>query len=84
MASSGWTRQQNKMFERALAVYDRDTPDRWQNVATFVGGGKTVDDVRRHYQRLVEDVRRIESGDVPLPNYRSSAANDEQRYMNYN
>ncbi|CAI0436177.1 unnamed protein product [Linum tenue] len=66
----GWTPWQNKLFENAVAMFDRDTPDRWHNVARAVGGGKTVDDVQRHYDDLVEDVRRIESGRVPLPNYR--------------
>ncbi|KAG0458257.1 hypothetical protein HPP92_023106 [Vanilla planifolia] len=82
-SGSSWSRNQNKLFERALAVYDQDTPDRWQNVARFVGGGKTADEVRRHYQRLLEDVQRIESGHVPLPNYRSSDDSEEQRMENF-
>uniref|UniRef100_A0A453A0B9 Myb-like domain-containing protein n=1 Tax=Aegilops tauschii subsp. strangulata TaxID=200361 RepID=A0A453A0B9_AEGTS len=28
---AGWTPKQNKLFEQALAVNDRDTPDRWHN-----------------------------------------------------
>ncbi|PRQ27042.1 putative transcription factor MYB/SANT family [Rosa chinensis] len=73
MASSGsWTSRQNKMFENALAVYDKDTPDRWHNLARAVGG-KTAEEVKRHYERLVEDVNRIESGEVPLPNYTRSS-----------
>ncbi|MCI12470.1 protein RADIALIS-like 1-like, partial [Trifolium medium] len=55
---SAWTPRQNKQFERALAIYDRETPDRWQNVANMVG--KSVEDVKRHYEILKEDVRRIE------------------------
>lgn len=54
------------MFERALAVYDRDTPDRWHNVARYMGGVRSVEEVRRHYQLLVDDVAKIESGDVPF------------------
>lgn len=75
MSSSGsWTSRQNKMFENALAVYDKDTPDRWHNLARAVGG-KTAEEVKRHYEMLVEDVNKIESGQVPLPNYsRSSKA----------
>ena len=46
--SGSWTAEQNKAFERALAVYDRDTPNRWQNVARAVGG-KTAEEVKQHY-----------------------------------
>uniref|UniRef100_A0A9I9DS52 Myb-like domain-containing protein n=1 Tax=Cucumis melo TaxID=3656 RepID=A0A9I9DS52_CUCME len=73
-ASSSWTPNQNKAFERALAVFDKDTPDRWLNVANAVGGGKTPDEVKRHFDRLVEDVKHIESGRVPFPKYTSSSS----------
>ncbi|KAE8669986.1 Protein RADIALIS-like 6 [Hibiscus syriacus] len=57
--------------ERALAVYDKDTPDRWFNVAKAVGG-KTVEEVKMHYELMVNDVMKIESGQVPFPNYRTT------------
>ncbi|CAL1355879.1 unnamed protein product [Linum trigynum] len=69
-AAGSWTTWQNKLFENALAVFDKDTPDRWQNIAKAVGDGKTVDDIKRHYDDLVEDIRMIEAGEIPLPNYR--------------
>ncbi|GKD54912.1 RADIALIS-like protein 1 [Tanacetum coccineum] len=69
--SGSWTAKQNKAFERALAVFDKDTPDRWHNVAKAVPG-KTAEEVERHFQRLVEDISSIESGRVPFPYYRSS------------
>lgn len=72
--SGSWTAKQNKDFERALAVYDKDTPDRWYNVAQAVGG-KTAEEVKRHYELLLEDVKHIESGHVPFPNYRTTAGN---------
>ncbi|VAH23341.1 unnamed protein product [Triticum turgidum subsp. durum] len=68
---AGWTPQQNKLFEQALAVHDRDTPDRWHNVARAVGGGKSADDVKRYYELLVHDIARIEAGKVAFPAYRS-------------
>ncbi|XP_022981878.1 protein RADIALIS-like 3 [Cucurbita maxima] len=72
MASgSKWTAKQNKMFENALAIYDRDTPERWNNLARAVGG-KTAEEVKRHYENLVEDVNKIESGQVPFPAYTKS------------
>ncbi|XP_012834065.1 PREDICTED: protein RADIALIS-like 3, partial [Erythranthe guttata] len=69
--SSSWTPKQNKLFERALAVYDKETPDRWQNIARAVGG-KSVEEVKRHYEILVEDLKHIESGNIPFPYYRSN------------
>ncbi|XP_023547022.1 protein RADIALIS-like 3 [Cucurbita pepo subsp. pepo] len=67
-SSSSWSSKQNKVFENALTVYDKDSPDRWQNLASSVGG-KTAEEVKRHYEMLVEDVHNIETGRVPLPNY---------------
>ncbi|TVU20175.1 hypothetical protein EJB05_36373 [Eragrostis curvula] len=67
-----WTPKQNKLFEQALAVYDKDTPDRWSNIARAVGG-KSAEEVRRYYELLVEDVKHIESGKVSFPAYRCPA-----------
>ncbi|KAE8665891.1 Protein RADIALIS-like 6 [Hibiscus syriacus] len=65
-SSSSWTPKQNKTFERALAKYDQDTPDRWHNVAEAVGG-KSVEEVKMHYDILVKDLKDIESGRYPYP-----------------
>ncbi|KAG2625537.1 protein RADIALIS-like 3 [Panicum virgatum] len=73
-SSRGWTQRQNKQFECALAVYDRETPDRWHNVARYMGGAKSADEVRRHFEQLVADVAQIEAGRVPFPRY---AADDD-------
>ena len=88
--SSNWTAKQNKRFENALVMYPKDTPDRWHNLARAVGG-KTVEEVIKHYEELVEDLRQIETGHVPLPNYRDTEENskgynymdEEQRYYIY-
>ncbi|XP_009618694.1 protein RADIALIS-like 2 [Nicotiana tomentosiformis] len=69
--SGSWTAKQNKAFEKALAVYDKDTCDRWSNVAKAVGG-KTAEEVKRHYEILVHDVLYIESGRVPFPKYKTT------------
>ncbi|KAK4351971.1 hypothetical protein RND71_027489 [Anisodus tanguticus] len=78
--NSTWTHQQNKLFENALAIYDRDTPDRWRNLAKAVGG-KTEEEVKNHYEKLVEDISRIESGNVPLPNYNGGRSNKGYNFM---
>ncbi|KAJ4834996.1 Protein RADIALIS-like 5 [Turnera subulata] len=77
-SSSTWTPRENKQFEKALALFDKDTPDRWQNIAKAVGD-KSAEEVKRHYQILLEDLSHIESGHVPLPNYGSFNTNEEQR-----
>ncbi|KAL6546018.1 hypothetical protein OROGR_009892 [Orobanche gracilis] len=64
-----WTVLENKAFEKALAVFDKDTPDRWANVARAIGG-RTPEEVKKHYDILVEDIKYIESGRVPFPKYR--------------
>ncbi|KAL1353711.1 protein RADIALIS-like 4 [Arachis duranensis] len=74
-SSSAWTSKQNKRFENALAVFDKDTPDRWQKLARAVGGKTTVEEVKMHYEMLVEDLKQIEEGHVPLPNYRNVPSN---------
>lgn len=68
-ASGSWSAKDNKAFERALAVYDKETPERWYNIAKAVGGGKTPEEVKTHYDLLLEDLHHIESGHVPFPNY---------------
>ncbi|KAK9286665.1 hypothetical protein L1049_015065 [Liquidambar formosana] len=85
-SGSSWTPKQNKLFEKALAMYDKDTPDRWQNVAKAVGG-KSAEEVKRHYEILIEDLKHIESGRIPIPNYKSTGSNSngdvEQRLLKY-
>lgn len=66
--SSIWTKEENKEFERALAIYDEKTPDRWVKVAEMIPG-KSEWDVMKHYNQLLEDVSDIEAGLVPIPGY---------------
>ncbi|KAF5737223.1 hypothetical protein HS088_TW13G00102 [Tripterygium wilfordii] len=66
-----WTAEENKQFEKALALYDTDIPDRWLKVAAMIPG-KTVDDVKQQYKELEEDVSDIEAGLIPIPGYTST------------
>ncbi|XP_076941527.1 transcription factor DIVARICATA-like [Bidens hawaiensis] len=59
--NSKWTNEQNKWFESALAIFDKDTPDRWSNVAAFVPGKSEID-VKKHYEKLSADIFEIEAG----------------------
>ncbi|KAK6145287.1 hypothetical protein DH2020_022107 [Rehmannia glutinosa] len=71
MSTTKWTAAENKVFENALAVFDENTPDRWQKVAAMVPG-KTVGDVIRQYKELEDDVTSIEAGLIPVPGYSTS------------
>ncbi|GAV62342.1 Myb_DNA-binding domain-containing protein [Cephalotus follicularis] len=71
-SSSVWSREQDKAFENALANYPEDSSDRWEKIAVDVPG-KTMEEIKHHYELLVEDINRIESGCVPLPRYNSSS-----------
>lgn len=79
--NSNWTDKQNKLFENALAIYDKDTPDRWHNIAKVVGG-TTEEEVKRRYEILLDDIKRIESDKVPLPNYKNEGSSREIKTSN--
>ncbi|KAJ6385102.1 hypothetical protein OIU77_028328 [Salix suchowensis] len=66
-----WTPAENKAFENALAIYDKETPDRWYKVAAMIPG-KTIGDVIKQYKELELDVSYIEAGLIPVPGYSSS------------
>lgn len=68
-----WTDKKNKLFETALAIYDKETPDRWYNIAKFVGG-TTEDEVKMQYAILSVDIKNIESGKFPLPIYKNAGS----------
>ncbi|KAL5700624.1 hypothetical protein ACHQM5_026048 [Ranunculus cassubicifolius] len=57
----GWSWEENKVFELALAVVEEDNPHRWDVIAMMVGG-RSAEEVEKHYNDLLEDLRLIESG----------------------
>lgn len=71
-SSSLWSREQDKAFENALAIYPEDSLDRWDKIAADVEG-KTLEEIKQHYELLVDDISQIEAGCVPLPCYNSSS-----------
>uniref|UniRef100_A0A0C9QP74 TSA: Wollemia nobilis Ref_Wollemi_Transcript_15112_1583 transcribed RNA sequence n=1 Tax=Wollemia nobilis TaxID=56998 RepID=A0A0C9QP74_9CONI len=64
----GWNAEENKRFEEALARFDLEDPDCFEKVAKCLPG-KRAEEVRRHYEVLVEDVRVIEAGWIEVPMY---------------
>ncbi|CAO2831479.1 unnamed protein product [Amaranthus hypochondriacus] len=66
-----WTREEEKAFENAIATHSIDeSNEKWDKIASVVTT-KTVEEIKQHYEFLVEDVGAIEAGKVPLPNYGS-------------
>ncbi|KAL3652832.1 hypothetical protein CASFOL_002513 [Castilleja foliolosa] len=66
-----WNREEDKQFEKAIATYPEDSSDRWDKIALHVPG-KSVDEIKHHYELLVEDINLIESGFVQVLCYNSS------------
>lgn len=66
---SFWTKEEDKIFENTLAVYSSDDDLLMMMAAALPG--KSLEDIKNHYEVLVEDVNAIESGLVPLPRYRN-------------
>nr|WLQ69654.1 MYB protein [Zingiber officinale] len=75
LPAEAWSKEENKRFELALARYGEGTPDRWARVARAVGGGKSVDQVVRHYERLLDDIKLIETATEPFYHYPTYNAN---------
>lgn len=66
--SLAWTRAEDKVFEQALVIFPEGSADRWQQIANQLPG-KSPEEVRSHYEALVDDVYEIDSGRVELPSY---------------
>ncbi|RDX64405.1 Transcription factor DIVARICATA, partial [Mucuna pruriens] len=79
--STKWTHEENKLFENALAVHDKDTPDRWHKVAEMIPG-KSVGDVIRQYKELEVDVSNIEAGLIPVPGYGTATSSFTLDWVN--
>ncbi|XP_020273393.1 protein RADIALIS-like 4 isoform X2 [Asparagus officinalis] len=58
----GWSWEENKLFEMALAVIDEDNPDRWKEIISVIGGKRSEEEVKKHYEALLRDLNIIESG----------------------
>ncbi|KAJ8459733.1 hypothetical protein OPV22_032659 [Ensete ventricosum] len=63
-----WTREEDKLFERALVVFPEGTPNRWSAIATQLVGRSSIEMWER-YQALVEDCDMIERGMIEVPDY---------------
>lgn len=67
---SVWSKEEEKAFENAIAMHwiDEDCKEQWEKIASMVPN-KNLEELRQHYQLLVDDVNAIEAGHIPVPNY---------------
>ncbi|CAJ2637390.1 unnamed protein product [Trifolium pratense] len=63
-----WSREDAKIFERALLMVPENSPNRWEKMAEKVPG-KSAAEVKDYYQDLVHEISEIESGRVEIPIY---------------
>ncbi|KAG9456760.1 hypothetical protein H6P81_001268 [Aristolochia fimbriata] len=77
-----WNRESEKAFENAIATHlAKHSKPNWEEIASAVPG-KTIEEVKRHYDILVEDVEAIEAGRVPIPGYISDDAGSGEKKGN--
>lgn len=62
----GWSWEENKKFELALATtaidHEKDPAERWKEIASALGGERSAEEVEEHYNALLADLDAIESG----------------------
>ncbi|XP_054821859.1 transcription factor MYBS1 isoform X2 [Prosopis cineraria] len=65
-----WSYEEEKAFENAIAMHwdEEDSTEQWEEIASAVPS-KSMEELKQHYQWLLEDVSAIEAGNIPLPNY---------------
>jgi SHAQKYF class myb-like DNA-binding protein len=82
-----WSFEEDKFFENSLASYDGSWPimgdDYWGQLQEQMPS-KNVQDIKYHFAKLEEDVRKIEEGVVPLPDYSDDDDSRVTAEINFN
>ncbi|KAK6925223.1 SANT/Myb domain [Dillenia turbinata] len=81
-----WTREEEQAFENGIGLsWTEGSEEHWNKIASLVPN-KTLEELKQHYQVLLEDVNAIEAGHVPLPNYAeetSSTTKDDHQHQGF-
>ncbi|KAK4480014.1 hypothetical protein RD792_013071 [Penstemon davidsonii] len=73
-----WTFEENKSFENALVEFEPGSIAFFENVALKFPW-KSMEEIKKHYEALVEDVEMIESGRVPIPDYKDHDVVEQEK-----
>ncbi|CAA0814382.1 Duplicated homeodomain-like superfamily protein [Striga hermonthica] len=73
VTGASWSRQEDKVFEKALVEFPDGVDDRWRRIAEILPS-KSPEEVRAHYEALLYDIAEIDSGRVELPCYSDESA----------
>ncbi|KAG5576628.1 hypothetical protein H5410_056762 [Solanum commersonii] len=65
--NSFWTKEEDKIFENTLATKEDNNNLLEEMAKEFLK--KSANDIKDHYNILIEDISSIKSGYVPLTNY---------------
>ena len=57
-----WRKEENKIFENSLAELDMNRVDFFEQIGLRLPG-KTTQQIKKHYEALVNDIARIHSGE---------------------
>jgi len=76
-ADNAWSAGDIKTFEDVYAKHlEEEVNDKLFAKLASLLPGKSQDQVSKYFRELEEDVRRIETGEIPLPSYRDSVSSD--------
>ncbi|XP_068646881.1 transcription factor DIVARICATA-like [Aristolochia californica] len=75
-----WSTRENKVFENALATYGEELPDQWERIFEQLLG-KTPEQIKKHYESLVEDLNFIDAGRIPIPQYANEEEDSDEEYF---
>lgn len=76
-ATTSWSKEEEKAFENAIAMHwkekqegeeEEDSIEQWDKIASMVPS-KSMEELKRHFQMLLDDINAIEAGHIPVPNY---------------
>ncbi|KAJ9560270.1 hypothetical protein OSB04_005430 [Centaurea solstitialis] len=78
-----WTFAENKLFENAIAEIDPSSPNFFETLA-FKVPNRSIEEIKVHYQALVEDIEMIDADIIKPPKYideQTLIANGDSSFM---